>query len=57
MLKEKVKFNTYPKGYKTMHIKKDLYDELTKIYDFGNIGNQEKVRQLLRFYKMKKENV
>lgn len=53
-MKKKIKFNTYPKNYKTIHIKKEVYEELLKIYDFGNVGNQEKIKQLLRFYKMKK---
>jgi hypothetical protein len=48
------KITTYPKNYKTVHFKRELHEELLKLSDFGNVGIQEKVKQLLRFYKTKK---
>lgn len=47
----------YPKDYKTIHLREDLHSELMQLNDFGNVGVQEKINQLLRFYKAKKEVV
>jgi hypothetical protein len=47
----------YPKNYKTIHMQEDLHTELMALQDFGNVGVQEKIKQLLRFYKAKKEVV
>jgi len=54
--KEKVKkkYRTYPKNYKTIHMHKRLHLKLLLLSDFGNVGIQEKIRQLLRFYNSKK---
>jgi hypothetical protein len=46
----------YPKNYKTIHIQQDLHFELCNLNEFGNVGIQEKIRQLLRYYKAKKED-
>lgn len=53
-MEKKYKRRTYPKNYKTIHVRESLFNELNDLYDFGNIGNQEKINQLLRFYKVKK---
>lgn len=38
-------------------MKAELHKQLLELEDFGNVGIQEKVNQLLRFYKAKKKNV
>ena len=47
----------YPKDYKPVHLREEILLELDEIEDFGDIGRQEKIRQLIRFYKAKKEIV
>lgn len=44
----------YPDNYKAVHIKEEIWQELNSLSDFGNVGNQEKIKQLLRFYRAKK---
>lgn len=45
----------YPKGYKAVHLNENLWNEINFISEFGNVGMQEKVKQLLRFYKAKRK--
>lgn len=48
----------YPRGYKPIHLRESLHEELMELDDFGPVGIQEKINQLLRFYKYhKKKNV
>jgi len=46
--------STYPTDYRTIHLKKSIWLELEIIGDFGHIGNQEKINQLIRFFKKHK---
>lgn len=45
----------YPEGYKAVHLNADLWQEIYNLSEFGNVGQQEKIKQLLRFYKAKRE--
>lgn len=45
----------YPKNYTSLHLTKELKQELRELQDFGNIGLPEKINQLMRFYKSRKD--